>query len=165
GNNGRSRWQHKSERHTRKAFLSGTAHDSGYTVRSPQRIRERRPLSPADTRALPFLLNRTRACRSQLYYLANAGAQETSLILYAYLPAGQKIGDGCHHLCAAARAGTNRQDQITEREPSAWSDNLAKLAISLHTLAVSAPSRCHASVHCEYVVHGYCVQLFTSYAP
>jgi hypothetical protein len=86
---------------------------------------------------------------------ANPGAQETSVILYAYLAAGQKIRDGRDHLCAAARAGTNCQDQITERKPSAWSDDLAKLAISFHMLAVSALSRCYASIHCEYLIHGY----------
>jgi hypothetical protein len=86
--------------------------------------------------------------------LANAGAQKTSVILYAYLAAGQKIRDGCDHLCAAASAGTNRQDQITERKPSAWSDDLTKLAIPFHMLAISAMSRCDASSHCEYVVHG-----------
>jgi hypothetical protein len=42
--------------------------------------------------------------------LADAGAQETSVILYAYLAAGQKIRDRCDHLCAAASAGTNSQD-------------------------------------------------------
>src|SRR4029077_5492315 len=77
-----------------------------------------------------------------------------SVILYAYLTAIQKIGDGCHHLCAAARARTNCQNQITERESSARSDNLAKLAIPFHMLSVSALSRYDASGHCEYVVHG-----------
>jgi len=86
--------------------------------------------------------------------LANAGAQQTSVILYAYLAAGQKIRDGCHHLCAATSAGTNCQDQITERKPSARSDDLAKLGISFHMLAVSSLSRSDASVRCEYVVHG-----------
>src|SRR5207245_10897292 len=88
------------------------------------------------------------------FCVANAGAQEASVILYAYLTAIQKIGDGCHHLCTAARAGTNCQNQITEREPSARSDDLAKLAIPLHMLAVSPLSRCDASSGCEYVIHG-----------
>ena len=87
-------------------------------------------------------------------FLANAGAQEASVILYAYLATGQKVRDGCHHLCAATRAGTNCQDQITERRPSAWSDDLAKLAISFHMLAISTLSRSDASVDCEYVFHG-----------
>ena len=86
--------------------------------------------------------------------LANAGTQEASVILYAYLATGQKVRDGCHHLCAATRAGTNCQDQITERSPSAWSDDLAKLVISFHIFTISALSRSDASVHCEYVVHG-----------
>jgi hypothetical protein len=70
------------------------------------------------------------------------------------LAAGQKIRHCCNRFCAAARAGTNCQDQITERKPSAWSDDLAKLAISFHMLAISSLSRSDASVHCEYVVHG-----------
>jgi hypothetical protein len=82
--------------------------------------------------------------------LANARAQETSVILYAYFAAGQKIRHGCHHLCAAARAGTNCQDQITERKPSARSDDLAKFAISLHILAISALSKSNAISRCEY---------------
>jgi hypothetical protein len=70
------------------------------------------------------------------------------------LAAIQKIGDGCHHLCAAPRAGTNCQDQIPERKPRARSYDLAKLAISLHMLAVSPLSRCDASGGCDYVIHG-----------
>src|SRR5262249_58567557 len=70
-----------------------------------------------------------------------------------YLAAGQKIRDRCDHFCAAGSAGANCQDQITERQPSAGSDDLAKLAIPFHMLAVSVQSRCDASCHCEYVVH------------
>jgi hypothetical protein len=86
--------------------------------------------------------------------LANAGAQQTSLILYADLAAAQKIRDGCHHLCAATSARTDCQDQITERKPSARSDDLAQLRISFHILTVFVLSRSDASVLCEYVVHG-----------
>lgn len=86
--------------------------------------------------------------------LANAGAQQTSVILYADLAAVQKIRDGCHHLCAATSARTDCQDQITERKPSARSDDLAQLGISFHMLTVSVLSRSGASVHCEYVIHG-----------
>jgi hypothetical protein len=35
--------------------------------------------------------------------LANACAQKTAVILYAYLTARQKIRDGCHHFGAATR--------------------------------------------------------------
>ena len=94
------------------------------------------------------LASELRAC------LANAGAQETSVILYAYLAAGQKIRHCRNHFCAAARAGTNCQDQITERQPSARSHDLAKLAISFHRLTSSALSRSNATSHCEYVFHG-----------
>jgi hypothetical protein len=116
----------------------------------PQRIASNEsPLRTADTTALQaYRANFARA------WSANAGAQEPSVILYAYLATGQKVRDRCHHLCAAARTGTNCQDQITERKPSAGSDDLAKLAISFHMLAFSALSRSDARVHCEYVIHG-----------
>jgi hypothetical protein len=85
--------------------------------------------------------------------LANAGAQETAVILYAYLTAGQKVRDGCHHFGAAARTGTNCQDEIPKRKSAALSDHLAKLAISLHILPVSALSRSDAMSRCEYFFH------------
>jgi hypothetical protein len=70
------------------------------------------------------------------------------------LAARQKISDGRYHLCAAARAGTNCQNQIPERKAATRSDDLAKLSITFHTLSVSVTSRCDAICHCEYVVHG-----------
>jgi hypothetical protein len=91
---------------------------------------------------------RNRAC------LAHARAKETSVILYAYPAAVQKIGDRCNHLSATLRAGADCQNQITQRKPSARSDDLAKLAIPFHVLAISALSMYGASSHCEYVVHG-----------
>jgi hypothetical protein len=94
------------------------------------------------------------ASQPRLARLANAGAQETSVILHAYLAAGQKIRHCCNRFGAAARAGTNCQDQITERKPSARFHDLAKLTISFHMLAISGLSRSSASVHCEYVFHG-----------
>lgn len=89
------------------------------------------------------------------YGLADAGAQETSIILNSYLAARQKVGDGCYHLSAATRAGTNCQNEIPERKSVTRSDDLPKLAITFHTLSVSVTSRCDARCHCEYVVHGY----------
>jgi hypothetical protein len=85
--------------------------------------------------------------------LANAGAQEASVILHAYLTAGQKVCDRCHRLFAASRAGTDCHDQITERKPSARSDDLAKLAISFHMLAIFVLSKSNARSHCEYFFH------------
>jgi len=85
--------------------------------------------------------------------LANAGAQETAVILYAYLTARQKIRDGCHHFGAATRTGTNCQDEIPKRKSAALSHNLAKLAISLHMLAIAALSRANAMSRCEYFFH------------
>src|SRR5262245_49524637 len=102
---------------------------------APQRITERSPLRTADTTAFRLSERTSPAC------LAHAGAQETSVILYAHLAAGQKIGDRCDHLCAASRTRTHRQNQITKRKPSAWSDNLAKLTISFHKSFIPALSR------------------------
>jgi hypothetical protein len=87
--------------------------------------------------------------------LANAGAQEASVILHAYLAARQKVCDRCYRFFAALRAGTDCQDQITERQPSARSHDLAKLSISFHMLAIFGLSRSNAMVHCEYVFHRY----------
>jgi hypothetical protein len=85
--------------------------------------------------------------------LANAGAQETAVILYAYLTAAQEIRDGCHHFGAATCTGTNCQDEIPKRKSAALSDDLAKLAISLHMLPISALSRSNAMSRCEYFFH------------
>jgi hypothetical protein len=95
--------------------------------------------------------------------LANAGAQETSVILYAHLAAGQKIRHCCNRFCAAARAGTNCQDQIPKRKPSAWSDDLAKLTISFHMLAILFRAGVMPSVIVN-MLSMVKVQLFTFYA-
>jgi hypothetical protein len=85
--------------------------------------------------------------------LANAGAQKTSVILHAYLTAGQKVRDCRYRFCAALRARTNCQDQVPERKPTARFDDLAKLAISLHKLAIFGLSRFDATSRCEYFFH------------
>ena len=85
--------------------------------------------------------------------LANPGAQETSVILDAYLTARQKVCDRGYRFCAAAGAGTNCQDQITERKPSARFNDLAKFAIPFHTLAIFALSKSNATIRCEYFLH------------
>jgi hypothetical protein len=139
GNNARSRWEHKSDRGERKAFSSRLAQNSVVACAIPCAF------APKEGRA--------EKQRTLSGCLANAGAQETSVILYAYLAAGQKIRHCRNHFCAAARAGTNCQDQITERQPSARSHDLAKLAISFHRLTISALSRSNATSHCEYVFH------------
>jgi hypothetical protein len=89
-------------------------------------------------------------CRGRL---ANAGAQEASVILYAYLTARQKVCDRRYRFCAASRAGTNCQNQITERKPGARFNDLAKFAISLHKSAIFALSRSNAMIRCEYFFH------------
>jgi hypothetical protein len=93
------------------------------------------------------LASELRAC------LANAGAQEAPVILHAHLAAGQKVCDRCHCFFATSRAGTDCQYQIPERKPSTRSDNLAKFAISLHMLAISALSKSNAISRCEYFFH------------
>ena len=103
-------------------------------------------------------------CFETVAGLANAGAQETSVILHTYLAARQKVCDRCHRFFAASRAGTDCQDQITERKPSAGFHDLAKLAIPFHMLTISALSRSNATSHCEYFLHrnGWFIQsLFT----
>jgi hypothetical protein len=69
------------------------------------------------------------------------------------LAAGQQIRHRRNRFRAAARAGTNCQDQITERQPSARSHDLPKLSISFHTLTISALSRSNAMSVCEYFFH------------
>jgi len=85
--------------------------------------------------------------------LANAGAQETSVILDTYLTARQKICDRCYRFCAALRAGTNCHDQITERKSGARFNDLAKFAIPFHILAIFALSKSNATRRCEYFFH------------
>jgi hypothetical protein len=94
----------------------------------------------------------SRATNDQ-FRLANAGAQETSVILHAHLTARQKICDRCYCFCAATSTGTNCQDQITERKPGARFNDLAKLAIPFHILAIFAPSKYNATSRCEYFFH------------
>jgi hypothetical protein len=85
--------------------------------------------------------------------LANASAQKPSLILNSYLTACQKVRHCRDRFFAAFGAGTNCQDQVTERKPSARSDDLAKLGISFHILAVCFKSRSDAIHSCEYFFH------------
>ena len=46
------------------------------------------------------------------YALAHSSAEEASVVMYAHLPAGQKICDGRNRLVRAARTGTYCQDEI-----------------------------------------------------
>jgi hypothetical protein len=85
--------------------------------------------------------------------LANAGAQETSVILHTYLTARQKICDRRYRFCAATGARTNCQDQITERKSGARFDDLAKFAIPFHILAIFPLSKSNATSRCEYFFH------------
>jgi hypothetical protein len=85
--------------------------------------------------------------------LANASAQKPALILNSYLTTCQKVCHCRNRFFAAFGAGTNCQDQVTERKPSARSDDLAKLGISFHILAICSKSRSDAIRRCEYFFH------------
>jgi len=103
------------------------------------------PLRTADTAASqPYQANFAQA------RLANAGAQEASVVVDAYLTASQKVSDRGNHLFAALRARADCQNQVTKRGPGARSDYLAKLSISFHMLAIFPLSRSNAISHCEY---------------
>jgi hypothetical protein len=47
--------------------------------------------------------------------LADARAQDTSIVVQAHPTAGKKIRNGCDRFPAAVRAGTDRQDKIAKR--------------------------------------------------
>jgi hypothetical protein len=80
----------------------------------------------------------------------NACAQETSVVLQTHAAAGEKVRDCCDRLFAAARRGTYRQDEITQRKPGA---RLQDLAISFHIVPVSIRSNSNAISYCEYLIH------------
>jgi hypothetical protein len=80
----------------------------------------------------------------------NACAQETSVILQTHPAAGEKVRDCCDRLFTAARRGTYRQDEITQRKPGA---RLQNLAISFHIVPVSIRSNSNAISFCEYLIH------------
>ncbi|PYK10838.1 MAG: hypothetical protein DME61_02435 [Verrucomicrobia bacterium] len=46
--------------------------------------------------------------------LTNAGAQETPVVVQTHLAAGEKIRHRCYRLPVAIRAGTHRQDEVTQ---------------------------------------------------
>ena len=80
----------------------------------------------------------------------NACAQETSVVLQTHPAAGEKVRDCRDRLFAAARRGTYRQDEITQRKPGA---RLQDLAISFHIVPVSIRSNSNAISYCEYLIH------------
>ncbi len=51
--------------------------------------------------------------------LTNACAQETPVVLQTHLAAGEKIRHRGYRLPVAVRAGTDRQDEITQGKPCA----------------------------------------------
>ena len=80
----------------------------------------------------------------------NACAQETSVVLQTHPAAGEEVRDCRDRLFAAARRGTYRQDEITQRKPGA---RLQDLAISFHIVPVSIRSNSNAISYCEYLIH------------
>ena len=82
--------------------------------------------------------------------LANAGAQETPVVVHAHLAAGEKIGYCRDRLPVAVRAGADRQNQITQGKPGT---SLQNLPISFHLVSVFSQSSSRAIPNCEYLIH------------
>src|SRR5206468_3074590 len=82
--------------------------------------------------------------------LADLCAQEASVVVQSHLAAGKKIGDRCHRLPTAIRAGTDREDKIPKGEPGA---RLEDLPMSFHIVSVCSESSSGAISHCEYLIH------------
>jgi hypothetical protein len=82
--------------------------------------------------------------------LANASAQETSVVMQTDSTAGKKIGDRRHRFPVAIRAGTDCQDELAQGKPSARFEDLS---VSFHTISVSFESNCGAIFNSEYLVH------------
>jgi len=59
------------------------------------------------------------AATTEFARLANACAQETPVVVHTHLATGEKIRDCCYRFRIAVRAGTDRQDQITQGKPCA----------------------------------------------
>jgi hypothetical protein len=59
------------------------------------------------------------AATTEFARLANACAQETPVVVHTHLATGEKIRDCCYRFRVAVRAGTDRQDQITQGKPCA----------------------------------------------
>jgi len=85
-----------------------------------------------------------------LSYSANASAHETPVVLDAHSAARKKIRDGCDRLLGTLGAGTDCQDEITQRKPRT---RLQYLLILLHSVPVLATSNSDAISRCEYLVH------------
>jgi hypothetical protein len=84
--------------------------------------------------------------------LANADAQEAPVVLQTHPTAGEKISDGSDRLSVAARARTDCQDQITQRQTRKFS-GLQNLSISFHTIASVSESNFNTIPICEYLIH------------
>jgi len=51
--------------------------------------------------------------------LTDAGASETPVVVHPHLAAGKKVRNRRDRLPAAVRAGTDRQDEVTQRKSGA----------------------------------------------
>ena len=69
------------------------------------------PLRTADSTALRGNRGRPR--------LADSGASETPVVVHPHLAAGKKVRNRRDRLPAAVRAGTDREDEVTQRKPGA----------------------------------------------
>ena len=67
------------------------------------------------------------------FLLANARASETSVVLDAHLPAGQKIGHRSNGLPGALGAGTDCQNEIAEGQ---FLTRFEDLSVSFHRVAL-----------------------------
>jgi hypothetical protein len=84
--------------------------------------------------------------------LTNPSGQEPSFVLQTHPAAGEKISDRRDCLSVAARAGTDCQDQITQRQTRKFSW-LQNLSISFHTIASVSGSNFNTIPICEYLIH------------
>ena len=84
--------------------------------------------------------------------LANTDAQEAPIVLQTYLATGKKVRDGRDRLSVATSAGTDCQDQITQRQTRKFS-RLQNLSISFHTIASISGSNSNTISICEYLIH------------
>ncbi|HAK07508.1 MAG TPA: hypothetical protein DCO65_09650 [Spartobacteria bacterium] len=63
-----------------------------------------------------------RSCR-----LTNAGANKPAVVLNAHSAAGEKVGYRSDRFFCVLRAGTHRQDQVSEGKFGAWLQDLRRL--------------------------------------
>jgi len=74
----------------------------------------------SDNKIAPAIKRRSELLKSLVApRLTDPGAQEAPVVLQPHLAAGKKVRNRCDRFPAAVRAGTDRQDEITQRKPCA----------------------------------------------